>query len=274
MSRRSLSRVLIGWLPAILLVVTSVAVLRLTCPGCVDQARANTDCELIADRPSKIDVSISAQWRHLVSDAQLAEELAVQYADAKFYRWAYPIRTATSGPVQTSETHADNVRAQVDCLARLNTVIEDLHGVTSLQRTLANQQRSVLFDSLVVLSFLPMYVLGVRTVCERLGGLLRADAPVVRVSAVAISSIISSGVGLVAFRVWWAMMEGMRVANPDGHFGFRAAAHNYWSSIFVASWLAVGVLLFWFVAFAFRRVDDSPSAGERDGLTSKWSRRP
>lgn len=56
-------------------------------------------------------------------------------------------------------------------------------------------------------------------------------------------------------------MEGMRVGNPDGHFGFRAAAENYWSSTYVASWLAVGTVLFWLVAFAFRRADDSRSPG-------------
>lgn len=252
--RQALSWVLSDWMPGILVVVT-VAVLRVTCPGCVDQSRANSNCEWTADRRFPIDVNNRAQWRHLVSDAQLAEEIAIRYGDAKFYRWAFPIRTETSGPIQTSDTHADNVRAQLACLARLNAAIENIHGVTSLQRTVASRQRNALFDSLVILSFLPVYAVGVRRVCERFGNVLRAEAPSVRLSANAIGSIVFSGVGLGLFRVWQPLMDGVRTGNPDGHGGFRAAAENYWSSPFVVSWLTAGAILFWFVAFASRRAE-------------------
>jgi hypothetical protein len=203
--------------------------------------------------PLPTHVQDTAQWRHLVADAQLAEEVAVRSGDAEYPRRYWP---------GAGDLHERNAKAQVACLARLNAVIEDLHGVTSLQRSLANQERNALFDSLVVLSFLPIYVFGIRRVCERFGSVLRADAPSVRVSAVAIGSIIYSGVGLVAFRPWFGSMEGMRVGNPDGDFGFRAAAENYWSLAFVASWLTIGAILFWFVAFAFRRVEDSRSSAD------------
>lgn len=47
----------------------------------------------------------------------------------------------------------------------------------------------------------------------------------------------------------------MRVGNPDGHFGFRAAAENYWSGAVVAGWLTAGAILLWLVA---RRMNATP----------------
>jgi len=261
MKRDALSWVLGGWMPAVLLVVTGVAVLRLTCPGCVDQSRANTNCELTADRSFAIDVNNPAQWRHLVRDAQLAEELAVQYGDANFYRWAFPARTAASGPVQTSDTHADNVRAQVACLARLNAVIASAHAVTAEQIAVARGARSRVRDGMVLLLFVPLYAAACGSVCRRFRNLIHAEGLWPRLIARAVASVSIAPLGLNLFFLWTRIFEGGRVRNPQGHFGARAASLNYWSYPVVAALLIGGVVAFWIVAaLSSQELDDAPPA--------------
>ena len=258
MKRGALSWVLGGWMPAVLLVVTGVAGLRLTCPGCVDQSRANTNCELTADRPFTIDVNNRAQWRHLVSDAQLAEELAVQYGDANFYRWAFPTRTAASGPVQTSDTHADNVRAQVACLARLDAVIANAHAVTAAQIAVARGTRSRVRDGMVLLLFVPLYAAACASVCRRFRNLIHAEGLWPRLITRAVASVSIAFLGLNLFFLWTRIFEGGRVRNPQGHFGVRAASLNQWSYPYVAVLLIGGVAAFWIVATVSQQEPATP----------------
>ena len=78
------------------------------------------------------------------------------------------------------------------------------------------------------------------------------DARSVRVVAVFMGSLLYSALGLLAFRFWWTLMEGMRVGNPDGHFGFRAAAQNYWTTSYAIAWLLLGAIGFGVVALVSR----------------------
>ena len=244
---------LTSWLAALTSTIALVAGIYLTCPGCIDGSRANSRCQWTGDPRLELDVHDRAHWRHLVADAQLAEEVAVRSGDAEYPRryWA-----------GAGDLHARNAQAQVACLARLNAHIEDLHGVTSRDRAAANQQRNLLFDSLVIVSFMPFYLYGSRRIGERFRAVLRAESASIRLPAIAVASVVSSGVGLVAFRLWWTLMEGMRVGNPDGHFGFRAAAEHYWSSTYVAAWLTAGAIRFWFVAFLSSQKTDSVSVDD------------
>ena len=56
------------------------------CPGCIDRARANSNCEWTGDTAFALDPLNVAHRRHLVADAHLAEELAVRHADWEFGR--------------------------------------------------------------------------------------------------------------------------------------------------------------------------------------------
>src|SRR5690242_21890778 len=102
-------------LPSSLIVLTLVAAgfaaTRFVCPGCVERNRRNTDCEWTDDKTFSVETGNASHWRHLVLDAQLAEELAAEYAGAQFYRWA-----VAGKRVATFDTHAANVRAQSVCL--------------------------------------------------------------------------------------------------------------------------------------------------------------
>lgn len=232
------------WILAVLLALSGGIATRLTCWGCVDQTRANRKCELSGDVPLRIDVSNQAQWRHLVSDAQLAEELAVQYADAKFYRWAFPVRNSASGPTQTSDTHADNVHAQEVCLAQLSQSIQTLHAVTGEQVAAARQSRSATFDGLVLASFTPLFILAALSVRDGLSHLLFADAGWVRTASRVWTAVSVSGLGLLAFRLWWTVFEGIRVGNPTGHMGLRMSSLHYWTPLWVVLLFTAAVTIF------------------------------
>jgi len=235
------------------LAAIGAALIRLVCPGCVDRPRANSGCEWTADTEFPVDVTNRAHWRHLVGDAQLAEELAVRYADVHFYRWAFPVRTAASGPMQASGTHADNVRAQSTCLARLDEAIQETHAVSPGQIATARAARNGFFDTMVLLVFSPLYLAAASTVCTKFRNLLFAHARTIRFIALALSSVSIGALGVICFSLWQGIMEGMRVGNPEGHFGFRAAAHNYWSYQYVGALFAAGNVMFWIVALSSHR---------------------
>ena len=57
--------------------------------------------------------------------------------------------------------------------------------------------------------------------------MLFADARSSRIIALALVSVSICAFGVAGFSLWQHMLEGMRVGNPGGHFGFRAAARNY-----------------------------------------------
>src|SRR5258706_9480862 len=83
-------------------------------PGGIDRSRVNANCEWTGDSSFPIDQQNTAHQQHLVADAQLAEELAIRYADAEHKRlFGY-------------EGHGgliDNGQLSVGCMATLVDVI-------------------------------------------------------------------------------------------------------------------------------------------------------
>lgn len=238
-----MKRLLTPWFLLAVLTVGGVGATYLACPGCVNRNRANTACQWTGDSSFAIDARNPTQWRHLITDAQLAEELAVRYADAQHpHRYGFEAFAA----------HSENVRAQIICLAHLVPAIQTAHGVTANEVAVARGARSPAFDSLVVLLFLPLYGSAVTTVCRRFRNVLLADARYVRIVAQTLTAVPVSCLGLVSLYLWWTLMEGMRVGNPEGHMGTRAAAENYWTPQYVAAVLVGGMVLFQLVAIFHR----------------------
>lgn len=231
-----------SWVIVLTLVALGVAATRLVCPGCVDRTRRNAACVWTGDSIFPVETGNSAHWQHLIVDAQLAEELAVEYADANFSRWA-----VTGKPRIEFGTHAQNVRAQGTCLARLDAAIESAHAVSVEQIASARRARNPVFDLVVVLLFVPLYGAAAKKVCGVCRNVLFADARFVRFFAFILTSVSVSGLGLLAFALWRIVMEGMRVGNPGDHMGNRAAG-NYWSHEYAAALFMGGVLLFWVVS--------------------------
>src|SRR5262249_7433558 len=96
----------------------------ITCPGCIDRTRVNSACEWSGDTRFEIDPRTPAHQRHLVSDAQLAEELAIRHADSEFNRlYGYE---AHGGLI-------DGGRGRNECMARPVRRIETAHSVTAEQ---------------------------------------------------------------------------------------------------------------------------------------------
>jgi hypothetical protein len=60
--------------------------LLLAVPGCIDRHRVSVNCEWTGDASFSIDPQDPAHQQHLVADAQLAEELAIRYADREHER--------------------------------------------------------------------------------------------------------------------------------------------------------------------------------------------
>jgi hypothetical protein len=70
--------------PCLRLVAMSGGVVAtyVSCPGCIERDRVNANCEWKSDTSFPIDPQNPAHQQHLVKDAQLAEDLAIRYADA------------------------------------------------------------------------------------------------------------------------------------------------------------------------------------------------
>ena len=219
-----------------------IALLLLVCTcGCIDRTRTNSGCEWTRDSAYPLDLTSPADQGHLVADAQLAEELAVRYADAQHKRqFGY----------QGHGGLIDHGRVYRECLTGLVGVIERSHEVTAGQINRARAQRNPRFDIPVMLSFGAIYALGAMV----LSGWLRrkffdpsqAIGMIVTVGA----SMMFSALGLQAGAVWTAIWECVRIGND--HLGAGRAARAPWDQ-HLAGLFVVGIVLFWTVsAFVVR----------------------
>ena len=234
------------WLLLVVVIGFGVGVTRVICPGCVDRHRGNRACEWTADSSFPIETGNPVHREHLVADAQLAEELAIRYADTQYAR--------RFGGAPGHGGLLEGGRVRDDCLNRLAVAIEQHHGVTAQQVEIARTGRNPIFDSVVLLLFLPIYVVFAGPACRLVENVIPAEARVGRLLAFGGASVVVSALGLLAFQLWSAVMEGMRVGNPDGHMSsYRLARQPYWTDRNVTLLFVGGMFLFWLVAAWSRR---------------------
>lgn len=217
------------------------------CPGCIDRNRVNKTCEWTGDTAFPINPQNAAHQKHLVADAQLAEELAIRHADAEFGR---------RFGVEHHGGLIDNGRFRRECLSRMFHAIENNHDVTSEQVRVARGQRNRTFDLAAGLLFFPLYSLGATVACRWLSRRFSSDERYVGLVATGLASVVVSFLGLQFLRLWLAVWEVVRVGN--GHMtGIRAATYNRWSQHHVDAQFIGGILLFWLIAlFSYRIVSD------------------
>ncbi len=234
------------WLPVLVVMSAAIgaAYAHVGCAGCIDRNRVNKHCEWMGDTAFPIQSQDAAHQKHLVADAQLAEDLAIRYADAEFDRlYGYE---AHGGLI-------DNGRVVKECMARLVAAIENNHAVTSEQIAIARGQRNRLFDITAALSFAPLYLFGATVACRRLARRFSSDSRSVRLVAASLASIAASFLGLQFGQLWGGIWEAIRVGN--GHMSmFRAATHNRWGHQHVWALFVAGILAFWLIAVLWRRV--------------------
>jgi hypothetical protein len=242
-----------AWLVGLLVMAGGASTTYVTCPGCLDRDRMNKACEWTGDTSFPIDSRNSAQHKHLVSDAQLAEELAIRYADLEFGR---------RFGVEHHGGLLEGGRIRNECLARMFGAIEAMHGVTAEQVQAARGQRNWIFDGAVAVLFLPIYVLGSIAASRWLSRRLSTHDRLVRLIAAGIASVAFSVLGLQFLRLWGAVWETIRVGN--GHMtSMRAASQTRWMH-HVDGQLLVAILLFWLVALCCSRVWAAEVAGDED----------
>jgi hypothetical protein len=233
------------WLLLMVVIPVGVGATYLMGPGFVDRHRGNRTCEWTGDTAFRIDMGNPAHQKHLVADAQLAEELAIRFADTEYAR--------RFGGARGHGGLLEGGGVRNDCMNRLVAAIEDNHAVTVQQVEFARAGRNPIFDSAVLLLFLPMYVVFARPACDLVESAVPTEARVGRLLAFGLASAVVSSLGLLSFQLWSAVMEGMRVGNPDGHMSsYRLARQPYWTDRNVAALLVGGMLLFWLIAALHR----------------------
>lgn len=219
------------------LIVSSLVAL-IALPGCIARDRVNTGCEWIRDATFPIDPQDAAHHRHLVGDAQLAEELAIRYADHEHKR------------LFGSEGHGgllEQGRLRQRCMSRMVDAIQRVHGVTAEQIDAARGERNRAFDAAAALLFVPVYGLAAAIACRRIGRRFPSSDRRAGLTAVGVGSLMASAIGLQSGQLWLTVWEVARVGN--GHMSsFRAATQHPWPSDHVGALFATGVALFWLVA--------------------------
>lgn len=213
------------------------------CPSCIDRARVNRTCGWTGDAKFPVDAQNPEHQKHLVADAQLAEDLAIRYADAEFNRlYGYE---AHGGLI-------DRGRVRNECMASLVTAIENNHAVTPEQIAIARGQRDWVFDAAAALSFVPLFVFAAAVQCRHLHRRFSADERVVRFAATGLAAAATSFLALQLGQLWLGLWEAIRVRN--GHMSsFRAATWNPWPHRYGVALFVGGILAFWLIAASWRR---------------------
>ena len=252
-------RFLPPWLLLLVVMFGSAVATYVGCPGCIDRTRVNATCEWTSDTSFPIDPQNTTHQKHLVADAQLAEELAIRYADASFNRGPRRDRR-----VSVEHQAIGKGRIRSECLSRLLQTIENNHAVTSEEVDVARGQRNRAFDLAAGLLFLPLYSLGAAVACRRLYRRFSSDERHVGLVAMGLGSAVISFLGLQCLRLWGAVWEVIRIGN--GHMtSIRAASNSRWNQQYVGADFIGGILLFWLIALICYRVvpDDEHSADVR-----------
>jgi hypothetical protein len=251
-----MKRVLGLWLLLLAVASGGGVVTYISCPGCIPRDRVNKTCEWTGDTTFPLESRNPAHREHLIKDAQLAEELAIRYADAEFKRrFGYE---AHGGLI-------DNGRFRGECMSRMFAAIESTHDVTSEQVRVARGQRNRTFDLAVALLFLPLYALGATIACRWLSRRFSSTERYVGLVATGLASVAVSFLGLQCLRLWGAVWEVVRVGN--GHMtSIRAASYSRWSQQYVGADFIGGIFLFWLIALiCYRVVWDDEQATEVRG---------
>jgi hypothetical protein len=217
-------------------------VLLVSLSGCLRREGLNSDCVWPPDPPRALDLRSVSDRRHLVDDGQIAEELAIRYADAEHAR-----RFLYSGHGGLIENGALRDR----CMATLVAAIRQAHDVTDAEILDARSTRNAWFDLAVELSFAVLYFCGAAVMCALIRKRFAADGGVAAVVAILLASVATGFIGVQAGAMWGAVWEIVRVGN--GHMSGYRAAHNPWADRLSIIFLGA-VVLFWVAGLAVHLV--------------------
>jgi len=210
--------------------------------GCVRREGRNTACEWPNERVAPLDLSNASQWRHLVADAQFAEELGIRHGDA----------------FEGRETVDERGRRVEACTDRLLAWIVVLHSVShdDLQRARAAREWRV--DVVTVFSpILLIFWVVATAVTARLRRRFSASDRRATLVAIFVSSLVITTAAVFAGELWSWLVEIVRVGNS--HLSYRSSRLPWVQHRVVI--FATGVVLFWAIArWGSRRA--APTPGE------------
>jgi hypothetical protein len=197
-------------------------------------AQRNSKCQWPAETRRLLNLSDSAARTHLRQDAQLAEDLAIRYADAhdgphsgQFESWAAYNNTCDS------------------CMISLLATVAADDGVTEEQVRAAVTQRPLAFDLAITLSFAVFYFLVANAMAQRVWRRFPIqDGWITGVVAMAAVSIVVGAAGVFTGAIWAGIAESIRLGN--GHLSYRLDRipwRHHQVSLFIAA-----ILLFWIAA--------------------------
>lgn len=130
----------------------SAVLLIVACCSACSRRPVNANCDWPPEADAKpLDLSRAADQRHLNSDVEFGEDLAIRYMDA------HPAASARE---------SDRIRNQ--CLGRLYTMVMMAHQVTAPQIMRSYGRRPAGFDAAVMISFGLLYAWGAFAVARRL----------------------------------------------------------------------------------------------------------
>jgi hypothetical protein len=215
-----------------------VAPLLLVLVGCLPRDRLNSACEF-REAPRPLDVSVSADLRHLREDAQVAQELGIRQGDAMRGRESIPERT----------TRAEG------CTAAVFDQITRIHGVSKSSVEAAALHRSLWLD--IALVFLPAALVALvicMAIADRVNGRFAAEEPAIWLVMAVLAGVVVSFVIMFVGEMWSWLVEMVR--NDDLHISYRAFRLP-WSR---HRWLIYAVSAGLFLFVAYRRKDPKLSA--------------
>jgi uncharacterized membrane-anchored protein YhcB (DUF1043 family) len=220
--------------------------LALSClMGCSRSVRSNANCGWLQEAKTPLDLNTPQRGRHLSEDAELAEDLAIRYADV------------CCRPSGTRHSMAEYVQSRDRCMAKLFEVVAKDHSVTQEQvRKSINADRHASLDAVVILLFSVLYGLAASWMAE---GVWRHFPPrdgwFVGVAAVLVISSLISLTGVLVGEMWSTLAEEFRVGTD--HLSYRVDRIpwiHHRLGIFV-----VGVIIFLLLsAFHYRTARIAP----------------
>ena len=221
-SFRSILNVALGQFLMVALTGTSLI-------GCIARERINLHCEWTHDTSAPLNVSVRADRRHLAMDAWVAEDLSIRYADTlrghRSGHWA--------GPAEYSGTRDR-------CLAQLVATIAARHGVEDGDVRALFAARPAEFDVVILVAFGVVYVLAAYIAASAIARRFPQNDVVPAIVATGLVSLVMSAIGVMAFTLWTAIAEMIRIGNQ--HMSYRAARmpwHEHEASLFVMGIIVV-----------------------------------
>src|SRR5262245_34079965 len=185
-----------------------VVVLSLCAAACIDRTRVNTQCQWSPDVAGSLDLGDWPQLRHLYKDVELAEELAIRYADAVHKeRYGY-------------EGHGgliENGRLRDECMASLMRSVAAAHDLplATVEPARTRGYRDPRWDAGVVLSFATLYGWIAWLVVRAFARRFPIDDGWPALVAPALASLPVGVAALQLLALWGATLEAIRLGN--GH---------------------------------------------------------